>query len=509
MNSKNAVILIIAACVSSAFSQSNQPLLMAHFMPWNTAPPVEDDWGWHWTMNSFDPENIDAAGRREIASHFYPLTGPYDSMDPDILEYQILLMKISGIDGILVDWYGIGDLWDYPAIHKRTQAVFDAVENAGLLFAIVYEDQTIKHMVSQNVLTEDMALDHAKQVMAYLESTWFNKDAYYKIDNRPVLLNFGPQYFKMATQWQKIFADLSVEPLFFTLDNRLTRAAAGAFSWPPMWKSNSDGVLTQAALDEYLDQFSQKAADWDYRISSSFPGFLDIYKEAGTGEGYGVLDHQNGETLKKTLDHALADNPHAIQLVTWNDYGEGTIIEPTREFEYRYLEIVQDFKKQHIDNTLAFQSNHLTLPLEILNLRRDNPANAPLNTTLDRVFQLLITDKPDSAIILLKGLGVQVIQDKDEKSPVNYSLQQNFPNPFNPQTTIQFVLPALSNVTLSIYNTTGQLVCTLFDGVRGKGRHTFNWAGRDKSGQPIAGGTYFVVLKSPHFDRHIKMIYLK
>src|SRR5689334_4515096 len=81
--------------------------------------------GWHWTMGRFDPERIGPEGRREIASHSYPLVGPYDSADPDVLEYHTLLMKVAGIDGVVADWYGSEDFNDYAAIHRRTALLFE------------------------------------------------------------------------------------------------------------------------------------------------------------------------------------------------------------------------------------------------------------------------------------------------------------------------------------------------------------------------------------------------
>ena len=69
-------------------------------------------------MNHFDPEKTDDNGKREIASHYYPLTGPYDTNDEKILEYHALLMILSGIDGVLVDWYGMEDFWDYAILNQ-------------------------------------------------------------------------------------------------------------------------------------------------------------------------------------------------------------------------------------------------------------------------------------------------------------------------------------------------------------------------------------------------------
>ncbi len=86
-------------------------------MPWFQTPYSlgGTSWGYHWTLNSssYNPNVIDGLGRRKIASWYYPLIGPYDSLDPAVLEYHVLLMKLAGIDGVIVDWYGSDNYYDY------------------------------------------------------------------------------------------------------------------------------------------------------------------------------------------------------------------------------------------------------------------------------------------------------------------------------------------------------------------------------------------------------------
>ena len=72
-------------------------------------------------MDHFQPSLQDENGRPDIASYTMPLTGPYDSSDDAVLEYQILLMKLSGIDGVIVDWYGMEDFWDYAVLNESTE----------------------------------------------------------------------------------------------------------------------------------------------------------------------------------------------------------------------------------------------------------------------------------------------------------------------------------------------------------------------------------------------------
>ena len=126
--------------------ESNQRLILAHFMPWYEGDPASKTWGWHWTMNAFKP-NEEVNGRRQIASHFYPIIGPYDSGDAHVLECQLLQMKLAGIDGVIVDWYGLKNFRDYALLHRNTQRLVEQVTRLEMQFAICYEDQTITTLV--------------------------------------------------------------------------------------------------------------------------------------------------------------------------------------------------------------------------------------------------------------------------------------------------------------------------------------------------------------------------
>jgi hypothetical protein len=489
------LLVIFHSAVQANPADDIKPLVLTHFMPWNVAPPISSNWGWHWTMNHFNPNNTDANGKRDIASHYYPLTGPYDSMDPDIMEYQVLLMKLSGIDGVIVDWYGTGNLYDYPGINDRTNAMFEYIEKAGLKFSICYEDQTLTNLINQNIISDDEKYEQGKKDITYIQDTWFNKEAHATLDGKPLLFIFGPQYFKQNSEWQDIFSALDSAPLFFTEDNRIAPAAVGAYPWPPMWKTTSSGVLTQASLQEYLTAHSNKAKAWPYRMSSAFPGFHDIYKEAGVSNGYGFLDADGGSTFRLTMEHALSDNPHIIQLVTWNDYGEGTIIEPTEEFGYLYLEMMQDYRKNFIEADFQPHAGHLRMPLQIYNARKENPNNAAIHATLDQVFDLFVAMELDAAYALLKT--IVAVETPDVNNVLeSFELSQNYPNPFNPKTTIQYYLPSHSKIRLSIYNSTGQLVNTLVDEFQSSGQYAVVWDAGD-----APSGLYFFQLETR--DAHL------
>lgn len=97
--------------------------------------------------------------------------------------------------------------------------------------------------------------------------------------------------------------------------------------------------------------------------------------------------------------------------------------------------------------------------------------------------------------------------------PDAFGLHQNFPNPFNPSTLIQFDLPAETvdgvKTTLAIYNVTGQLVRTLLDEERKAGVHSILWDAKNDAGMQMPSGTYFYKIRAGDFNDTKKMILLK
>ena len=93
--------------------------------------------------------------------------------------------------------------------------------------------------------------------------------------------------------------------------------------------------------------------------------------------------------------------------------------------------------------------------------------------------------------------------------PDEFTLEQNRPNPFNPNTEIIFSLPVRSDIRVEIFNVMGQRVKTLAAGSYPAGNHSLTWNGRDESGQDVASGVYFYNLKSGEFSRTRKMVLLK
>jgi hypothetical protein len=406
-------ILLLAALLSFILAapgatRAASKIVMVYYMPWFTAKPYSGSWGWHWTMDHFNPETASASEERQIASWYYPLIGPYDSSDPAVIEYHVLLMKLAGIDGVIVGWYGSANFLDYGTNNQATVKLFQFARKAGLKFSICYEDQTIQHMIDGKYPAAGDAIPHAQQEMLYLQTNFFSDASYLRLKGRPVLLNFGPQHFMVSSNWEDIFSVLVAtnQPAFFTEDNRLP-AGMGAFSWPPMWMSQvpgTGGVLSGAALKSYLADFDQKAGTWPTFISSAFPRFHDIYQRAGVRNSLGYIGDRHSETLRETLSRAMTNSSAIVQVVTWNEFGEGSMVEPTQEYGYRDLGIIQDFRRQYLESDFPRNINDLTMALRFYNLRRQSLTNIAISAELDHIFTNIVSGKIEVANLQLDQL---------------------------------------------------------------------------------------------------------
>ncbi|MDZ7625672.1 MAG: T9SS type A sorting domain-containing protein [Ignavibacteriaceae bacterium] len=97
----------------------------------------------------------------------------------------------------------------------------------------------------------------------------------------------------------------------------------------------------------------------------------------------------------------------------------------------------------------------------------------------------------------------------DQIVPTAYSLEQNFPNPFNPITNISYSIPEQAYVKLCIYDINGTLIKTLYEGEQPTGRYFSVWKGENNSGVKVGSGVYFYRILANSFVQTRKMILLK
>ena len=114
----------------------------------------------------------------------------------------------------------------------------------------------------------------------------------------------------------------------------------------------------------------------------------------------------------------------------------------------------------------------------------------------------------DIGAVVLGTNGFTGIKNEDFR-PHNYTVAQNFPNPFNPNTMIEFSLPRTEKTTIRVFDLLGREITTLLDQQLASGKHQVTWDGRDQSGQLVGSGVYFYRVEAGKFLKTVKMILMR
>jgi hypothetical protein len=240
----------------------------------------------------------------------------YSSTDPAQVQRQITDMISRGIDGVVIDWYGPNNFVD-----QATQAVMHEVEkHPGFTFAIMIDAGAIAKNACGGCSPQHVLIN----LLQYVEQNYFVSNAYFKIDGQPVVTNFNIDR-SYAVDWSAVNAAVSTHPRFLFQDNEgFTHALSdGSYSW--VMPRDSDYGL------KYLSSFYGTGLSFPNTetVGAAYKGFNDTL--AGWSQGR-VMSQQCGQTWLQTfsqvnsLYNAGRQLPY-LQLLTWNDYEEGTEIE--------------------------------------------------------------------------------------------------------------------------------------------------------------------------------------
>jgi hypothetical protein len=129
-------------------------------------------------------------------------------------------------------------------------------------------------------------------------------------------------------------------------------------------------------------------------------------------------------------------------------------------------------------------------------------------------FSVVATDGIDTVKVTGDDRVVYVnryeyLSTEGEGIPTAFALHENYPNPFNPTTTLRFDLPEVSSITLTIYNMLGQRVRTFNMQSTAAGYHTITWDATNDYGEQVGAGVYLYQLRAKQFVKTRKMVLLK
>ena len=175
--------------------------------------------------------------------------------------------------------------------------------------------------------------------------------------------------------------------------------------------------------------------------------------------------------------------------------------------EITKTKLLQEPVTSYISHTYS-QGNNIQIELD------DDCSYAFCVQSVDEYGALSPYSEQSPLYIYKKSIATDLVSVSDE-NPQEFSLSQNFPNPFNDQTTIQYNLPSTNSygdripIELVIYNTRGQKIRTLVNGSYSPGSYRQIWDGRDDAGKEVSSGNYIYQIIAGNIRASKKMLLMK
>ena len=297
--------LVLTACAparnDSPVAVSNPIPILAYYYIW------------------FDPQSWDRAKTD------YPLLGRYSSSDVDVMRQHIQWAKESGITGFIVSWKSTEKL------NERLGKLIQVANEENFKLAIIYQgldferdplpveqvDADLTYFIEQ--YSKDQAFDLYEKPLVIWSGTWkFSREEVERVvtGKRDRILILASE--RSVEEYQRL-ADL---------------VDGDAYYWSSV---NPD---TFPGYPEKLNAMSEAIhANGGLWIAPAAPGF-----DARLVGGTTIVDRKNGETLQVQFNTALRSSPDAIGLISWNEFSENSHIEPSENYDHRYLEVLSNIQ---------------------------------------------------------------------------------------------------------------------------------------------------------------------
>ncbi len=266
-----------------------------------------------------DPRREAVPGRRDVGAAHYPVAGPYDSLDPEVIRGQIAAAREAGIDGFIASWWGRES--DEARALPRLLA---AARGAAFRVSAYYEAGELWRRGAAGVAADlEALLDRHGGDPAFL-----------RVGDRPVVFVYAAHRLRPAG-WEYVGRRLAAgrRPVFLIGD-----APA------PGWIERFDALHVYTPISDlargrdlatvYRERAARARLAGLPFLPAVAPGYDDrTIREPGT-----VVERAGGATYDATWRAALGLAPAWVLIASWNEWHEGTEIEPSREHGRRYLD---------------------------------------------------------------------------------------------------------------------------------------------------------------------------
>ncbi|MEG3092738.1 hypothetical protein [Sphingomonas sp. PB1R3] len=292
--------------------------VLAFYYPWYGNPATSGKWS-HWQ----GPKN---EAPRQSPTLNHPRLGLYDSHDPAVIRTHFAQMKAAGITALIVSWWGIGSFED-----KAMPAILAAAAAVGLHVTVYLEQQ------------KDGAAGAARDI-AYLTRTYGAHGNWLQVAGRPVLFLYLQALRDLpARDWRKAAG------LAFLVGDVSPRETDDFAAWAPFM----DGIHVYVLAPYLKGMTPPQMAAWADRTypvwrrmaggklfcATVIPGFDDT-RVPGRAAPRPTVGRFDGATYTTLWDAAIRHNADWVLVTSFNEWHEGSEIEPSREYGDRYLTLM-------------------------------------------------------------------------------------------------------------------------------------------------------------------------
>ncbi len=305
--------------------------------------------------------------------------------------------------------------------------------------------------------------------------------------------------------------DLPTNHIF--LGDRYGYSSAGSNGWYVFDKNGTGNLSTIAywtapdvsIVESFVvhDSLAFLAAGWDGLF------ILDISDTAHVRQiGHFTESDISVSSVYVEGQYAYIDNTNYFYIVDVSDPANPTLVSSYLTGNYIKDIEVHD-KRAYIANNynglLVLDVSNPSNPQPIAEFRDMSTPAYGVKVVNNRIYLAGMA----GGVYVLEMETSTAVSENDVVQPQKFWLMPNYPNPFNPRTTIDFRLPVNGTVELAIYGLDGRHVRTLVKRWLPAGRHTVQWDGRDDRGLPVSSGIYFYRLKSGKYSQTRRMVLIR
>jgi len=307
--------------------------VLAFYYGWYGNPAVSRKWV-HWK------DVISREERIENSSH-YPELGAYDSHDPAIVEKQVSAARAAGVTGFITSWWGPDSFED-----RGMPLLLEAAQRHNLTVSAYYEKVGGADSGSR--------IKAAVADLGYLLAQYGHHKAWLRAGGRPVIFIYGRAIGALSpAEWQEVEAQVR-------RDNP-GGVALVADSLDPKFAAVFDGTSTYNVTGQTQHKSPQQIRDWARiayprmvgaagagKISTVtvIPGYDD--SKAGRPAPRPVTQRFGDETYRVLWQEAIAARPDYVLITSWNEWHEGSEIEPSLEYGSLFLNATSVFSREFL-----------------------------------------------------------------------------------------------------------------------------------------------------------------